>query len=554
MEPLWIILAAVAAAGGTFVFTRGQASKPLNTAELDKQLKERIEEIKKEKQDQLDEYKQELVSRIKEKEKDLEDTLEQRAKLKIEEQKLKLREDIAKEEEKIRSKSLELQLELNKKQEEITKKLEEINIQKAGLEEEKSGLLDRQSRVEEKEKTLDKEYKEKLEKASKLKQSDAQSLIMERAEEAVGQDLLSYQKKALESVKERVDEEARQLVLEAVQRCTSEVANEATITVVKLKNPEDKGKIIGKQGRNIQWLEKTLGVEIVIDDTPDAVTVSGFNSIRRHVAKRTLEMLLEDGRVHPGAIEDMYEKAKNNISTEITQAGHEAVESLGIIDFPEKLIRIIGRLKFRTSYGQNILKHSVEMARLAKLLATEMNEKFFTLPKQVDVDICIKGALLHDIGKALDEEGATKGDHVLLGQKVAETFNLDWRIVKCITAHHDESYEDKKNGLCLEAIIVDACDNISGARPGARKESVEAFYQRVESMEKIASETPGVKQAWVMKGSRELWVFFDTNNITPKQMHDLTRTIADRIQGEVRYPGEIKVLGLWEDRVIEYAN
>ena len=242
--------------------------------------------------------------------------------------------------------------------------------------------------------------------------------------------LLIYQKKALEHTRNTIDTEARELVLEAIQRCSSEVANEATITVVKLKNPEDKGKIIGKQGRNIQWLEKTLGVEIIIDDTPDAVTVSGFNSIRRHIAKRTLEMLLEDGRVHPGSIEDFYEKSKNSISNEITQAGHEVVESLGIIDFPEKLIRVLGRLKFRTSYGQNILKHSMEMARLAKLLATEVNEKFFKLADKVDVDICVKGALLHDIGKALDEEGATKGDHVLLGEKVAETFNLDWRMVK----------------------------------------------------------------------------------------------------------------------------
>lgn len=552
MELLWIVLTALVAGGGTFLYLQSQ-NKNKSFSPDSSDIARKIEEIKAEKQAQLDEYKKDLQERFREKEEEIEKTLEQRAQLKLEEQKLKLRETLAQEEESLRTKSLELQLELNKKQEDINHKMEELNSHKAALEAERSALLEKQAAVKEKEMRLDTEYRDKLERVAKFKQEEARKLLLQRAEEEIGVDLLEYQKKALESVKERVNMEARELVLEAIQRCSSEVANEATITVVKLKNPEDKGKIIGKQGRNIQWLEKTLGVEIIVDDTPDAVTVSGFNSVRRHIAKRTLEMLLIDGRVHPGSIEEMYEKAKNQISDEITEAGHEAVESLGIIDFPEKLIRILGRLKFRTSYGQNILKHSVEMARLARLLAVEMNEKFFKLPK-IDVDICVKGALLHDIGKALDEEGATKGDHVLLGAKVADTFGLDWRIKKCITSHHDESYEDEERGVCLEAIVVDACDNISGGRPGARKESLEAFYQRVEAMEKIANETPGVRQSWVMKGSRELWVFFDTQEISPAQMHRITKTIADRIQAEVRYPGEIKVLGLWEDRVVEYAN
>ena len=545
MDILYIVIAILVTGIGAYFLASKNTNKPMGSIMID--------ELKLQNQSQIADLKSDLEHRYKERESELQRNLEERVKLRIDTEHLKMREEIVQEEEKLRTQALHLQLELSKKQEELSAKILALDVEKEALASQKNAFDKQATEISEKEKTLDTEYQTKIEKVAKLKQSEAATQVMQRAEESMGLDLLEYQKKALETTRDTVNTQAREMVLEAIQRCSSEVANEATITIVKLKNPEDKGKIIGKQGRNIQWLEKTLGVEIVIDDTPDAVTVSGFNSVRRHVAKRTLEMLLEDGRVHPGSIEDMYERAKNQISNEIAEAGHEAVDSLGIIDFPEKLLRILGRLRFRTSYGQNILKHSVEMARLAKLLAMDMNEKFFNLPDKIDVDICVKGALLHDIGKALDEEGQTKGDHVLLGAKVADTFGLDWRLRKCITAHHDESYTDEYKGVCLEAIVVDACDNISGGRPGARKESVEAFYQRVEAMERIAKETNGVKQAWVMKGSRELWVFFDTYRISPAQMHKLTKTIADRIQTEVRYPGEIKIMGLWEDRVIEYA-
>jgi ribonuclease Y len=201
-----------------------------------------------------------------------------------------------------------------------------------------------------------------------------------------------------------------------------------------------------------------------------------------------------------------------------------------------------------------MLKHSVEMAKLAALLANEMNLKFPHRERPIDVSICVKGALLHDIGKAVDEESIPHGNHVEIGEKICDTFNLDWRIRKCISSHHDESYYDPEHGFCIEAAIVDACDNISGGRLGARKETAEAYYQRMEDLEKIAEGTPGVNKCWIMRGSRELWVFFDTEKIDALKMHELTRGIAKRIQTDIKYPGEIKVVGIWEDKIVEYAH
>jgi ribonucrease Y len=463
------------------------------------------------------------------------------------------------EEREMRKRMLDLQENIDKKESTLNDKLEKFEDEKKhvlSLKEEidsiKIRLVQKESEVALKETQQQEILESKLTEIAKLSKTEAKDQILESSRVEMGGELLEWQKKMLENAEEDAVNKAREIVALAVQRCSSEVANEFTITTVKLPDEDAKGKIIGRGGRNIQWLEKTLGIELVIDETPEVVTISGFNSIRRHIAKKTLEKLLEDGRIHPASIEEMYEKSKGEIAQEIAEAGQQAVNELGIYDFPAKLIRIIGRLKYRTSYGQNMLRHSVEMAKLAALLAKEMNVQF-PQRKPVDVDICIKGALLHDIGKAIDEETTPKGNHVDLGERVCETFGLDWRIRKCVSSHHDESYYDAEHGFCLEAALVDACDNISGGRMGARKETGEAYFQRMESLEKIGETTPGVTKSWIMRGSRELWVFFDTEKITPSQMHVATREIAKRIQTEVKYPGEIKIVGLWEDKIVEYA-
>jgi ribonuclease Y len=526
----------------------------------EKDFEEKLKEEIKQKEREIKQKYELLNKDLLKNKQEIKEKLEQENEIILNKLKLDLESEIAKEERMMRSRILDLQESLDKKESLLDSKLDKLEKQKEEIEKYKdelrnikSQLLIKKEEVEQKEAEVETILAKKLEEIASYTQERAKQEILSKTREELGNELIEYQRKMLLIAESEANAKAREIVSMAVQRCSSEVANEITITSIKLSSEEDKGKIIGKGGRNIQWLEKTLGVELIIDETPEVVTISGFSSVRRHIAKKTLEKLLADGRIHPSSIEDAYEKSKQEIAQEIAVAGEEAVNSLGIYDFPAKLTRLIGRLQYRTSYGQNMLKHSLEMAKLAGLLADEINQNFPTLNKPVDKMICIKGALLHDIGKAIDEEFSPKGDHVALGEKVCDMFNLDWRIRKCISSHHNEEYNDPEKGFCLEAVLVDACDNISGGRIGARKETAEAYFQRLESMEKIAKATPGVTKSWVMSGSRELWVFFDTENMTPAKMHLATRQIAKNIASQVTSPVKIKVTGFYEDRAVEYA-
>jgi ribonuclease Y len=299
-----------------------------------------------------------------------------------------------------------------------------------------------------------------------------------------------------------------------------------------------KGRIIGKEGRNIRTFETMMGVEILIDDAPDSVVISGFNSIRRQIAKLTLEKLLQDGRIHPARIEEAYEKSKQEVAEMIKQAGEEAVYELGITSFPPKLIQLIGRLKFRTSYGQNILKHSIEMAKLSALMAEELG---------ADTMVAKQGALLHDIGKALDQD--MEGTHVEIGRKIAEKFDLGPKILNAIVSHHgDEEYNS------IESIIIDAADNISGSRPGARKDTYENYVKRLQDLENIANSYEGVDKTYAIQAGRELRVFVRPEKIDDYSAHKLARDIANRLENELKYPGEIRVVVIRENRVVEYAR
>jgi len=512
--------------------------------------------------------KEESQAKLKEEIQQQKDRLSQKNELVISKMKLDLEKDLQQEEKILRTRMLDLEEEINKKEAQLDVKLKraedklgsleaekkELDAIKQKLRENKIKLQDKQKEVEEIEADLGNKLKIKLEEVAGLKQQEAQKRILDEAEESLGNDLLDLQRKIVTDAEERANIKAREIVAMAIQRCSSEVANEITITSIKLENDDDKGKIIGKQGRNIQWIEKTLGVELIIDETPNIVTISGFSSLRRNIAKKTLEKLLFDGRVHPSSIEENYEKARAEIANEIATVGEETVNDLGIYDFPAKLVRLIGRMQYRTSYGQNMLKHSIEMAKLAGLLADEMNENFPHSRNQVDRMICVKGALLHDIGKAIDEETNPKGDHVELGEKICDMFGLDWRIKRCISSHHNENYYDKEHGFCIEAVLVDACDNISGGRPGARKETLEAYFQRLYGMEKIAKAAPGVTEAWVMRGSREIWTFFDTEKVTPVKMHRINRQIAKDISNSITAPFKIKVVGFFEDRAVDFTS
>ena len=526
------------------------SDKKYSQEELEGELKKITSKFSTESDSKIAEYKASLGSENQEKNE-----------LIISRLKLELQEQMKKDEKEMRQRILDLQENVDRKEGILDEKLEKNEIEREKIEKTKDelrnikqDLLAKRDEVNQKDKEIEQKFIQKLEEVTKLNFEEAKQRVVLEAREKMGHELIDYQHKILENAEDDANQKAREIVAMAIQRCSSEVANEFTITTVRLNSEEDKGKIIGKQGRNIQWLEKTLGVEFVIDETPEIVTISGFSSIRRHIAKKTLEKLLADGRIHPSSIEEMCEKSKSELSQEIAEAGEWAVNELGIYDFPAKLVRMIGRLKFRTSYGQNMIKHSVEMAKLAGLLADELNAAFPSLSRPIDKMICIKGALLHDIGKAVDEEMTPKGNHVDLGEKICDMFGLDWRIKKCVSSHHNEEYKDPEKGFCVEAVLVDACDNISGGRIGARKETAEAYFQRMESLERVASNVKGVTKSWIMRGSKEMWVFFDPEQISLAKMNETTRKIATDIGSSVNSPVKIKVIGFYDKRIIEYAG
>ncbi len=421
-----------------------------------------------------------------------------------------------------------------KKEADLETKSNNLDLQRADLEKKKEEITKLQEEM--------REFKQKqitrLEEISAMSRDEAKKLILETMEKALKEEMVALQRKIVANAREEADKKAKEIVAHAIERCASEVTAETTTTIVQIPNEEMKGRIIGKEGRNIRTFEQMMGVEILIDDSPDTVVISGFNSIRRQIAKLTLEKLLQDGRIHPARIEEAYEKSKQEVGEMIKLAGEEAVYELGITSFPPKLIQLIGRLRFRTSYGQNILRHSIEMAKLSALMAEELG---------ADVMISKQGALLHDIGKALDQD--MEGTHVEIGKKIAEKFNLNEKIINAITSHHgDTEYTG------IESAIIDAADNISGARPGARKDTYENYVKRLEDLENIANSYEGVEKTYAIQAGREIRVFVKPDKIDDFAAHRLARDIANRFENELKYPGEIKVNVIRETRVVEYAR
>ncbi len=433
-------------------------------------------------------------------------------------------------------------------EERIDRKEKELDVKSAQLEKHKLDMEAKKEeihKVQEEIKEMRTKQVQNLEKIAGMTREEAAKVLLDNAEKTVKEEMLQLHKKLVAQAHENAERDARTIVAQAIERVASDVTSETTTTTVQIPNEEMKGRIIGKEGRNIRAFEQMMGVEILIDDSPDTVVISGFNSIRRHIAKLTLEKLLADGRIHPARIEEAYEKSKAEINEQIKQAGEQAVYELGITSFPPKLVHLIGRLLFRTSYGQNILRHSIEMAKLAALIAEELN---------ADVQIAKQGALLHDIGKALDQD--LEGTHVEIGRKIAEKFSLDKRVVEAITSHHADTDVSGKSeaATSVEAIIVDACDNISGARPGARKDSLENYIKRLTDLENIANSYEGVEKTYAIQGGREIRVFVKPERLDDLGCQKLAREIANRLENELKFPGEIKVHVIRETRVIEYAR
>ncbi|MCD6097140.1 ribonuclease Y [bacterium] len=452
---------------------------------------------------------------------------------KANEEALSIIEEAKAEEKKRRQELQTLADKLDQRQSLFEKKLLKLDEDKEKIEKEKEKI----EKAKEKIKALYEEAKKKLEEVAGLSAEEAKQELFKKIEQEQEREILDRIRKLEKQGAEQIEKKAKQLITEVVERCSSSHVADITTSSVSLPSDEIKGRIIGREGRNIRALEAATGAEIIVDDTPLAVFVSAFSPLRRELAKRTLEKLILDGRIQPARIERVVESVKQELSAEIKKAGEEAVYNLGIVGLDPKLVQLIGRLKFRTSYGQNVLVHSIEVANLAYLLAQELG---------ADANVCKKAGLLHDIGKALDQE--VEGTHPEIGKEIAEKYNLPEEIIVPIATHH----QDKPP--TLEAVIVKVADAISGARPGARRESYEEYLKRLDELEKIASSFEGVEKSYAIEAGRELRVFVKPEEISDLQALEVAKKIAKRIEEDLTYPGEIRVTVIRENRIIEYAR
>ena len=408
------------------------------------------------------------------------------------------------------------------------------------LQEKQQKLYDKANQVEKVKAEIQKikdDHLAKLEEISGLTKEEAKKFLLDRTEKIIKEELVIRIGKLERESSDVLDVKAKELLSLAIERCASSHATEITTTTITIPSDEMKGRIIGREGRNIKTIEQLTGTEIIIDDTPEAITVSGFSPIRRHVAKKALEKLILDGRIHPGRIEEAVEQAKKELAMDIKKAGEDAVYELGVAGFDPKLVQILGRLKYRTSFGQNALQHSLEVAHLSALLAEELG---------ANVSVAKKAGLLHDIGKAVDHE--VTGTHPEIGRDIAKKFNIPEEIIIPIATHHDDMPPT------LEAIIVKVADAISGARLGARKDTYEHYLQRLEDLEKVASSFDGVEKTYAIQAGREIRVFVTPDKIDDLGALKLAQEIAKKIEEELKYPGEIKVNVIREKRVVEYAR
>jgi ribonuclease Y len=416
----------------------------------------------------------------------------------------------------------------------LDKKLSDFELERKEFQEKVSKLKKIKENLEElKEKSF-----ENLERISRLSKKEAKSELMKKIEKEYQKEIINKMRKLEEGGQKKFEKRTKEILATAMQKYALDQAQEITTNTVPLPNEDIKGRIIGKEGRNIRTLERLTGVELIIDETPEMVVISGFEPIRRQIAKLALERLITDGRIQPARIEKEIERAKSEIANLIKEAGESACYDTGVLGLDPKIIQLLGRLRFRTSYGQNVLLHSIEVAHLAGALAAEIG---------ANVSICKKAGFLHDIGKAVDQQ--IEGSHVDIGIKILEKFGIEKEVIDAMKSHHDEYPAES-----IEAILVQVADQISGARPGARKDTLEKYLKRLTELENIATAFSGVEKAYAIQAGREIRVFVKPEEIDDFTAKKLAQAIARRIEEELKYPGEIKVNVIRESRVIEYAK
>ena len=454
--------------------------------------------------------------------------------LEIKEESIKNKNELERESKERRSELQRYEKRVLSKEEALDKRSEAIEKREASFTAKEEQLKQREKKVDE----LSQQRVQELERISGLTSEQAKEYLLKTVEEDVKHDTAKMIKEMEAQAKEEADKKAKECVVTAIQRCAADHVAETTISVVQLPNDEMKGRIIGREGRNIRTLETLTGVELIIDDTPEAVVLSGFDPIRREVARIALEKLIVDGRIHPARIEEMVEKAQKEVDSMIREEGESAALEVGVHGIHPELIKLLGRMKFRTSYGQNALKHSIEVAQLSGLLAGEIG---------LDVRVAKRAGLLHDIGKSIDHD--VEGSHIQIGVDLCRKYKESATVINAVEAHHGDVEPES-----LIACVVQAADTISAARPGARRETLETYTNRLKQLEDIANQFKGVEKSFAIQAGREIRIMVVPEPVSDADMVLLARDIAKQVEFELEYPGQIKVNVIRESRVTDYAK
>ena len=461
--------------------------------------------------------------------------------LELKEEQLKMKQDFEKEMKEKKEEAREFEERMQQRENNIDRRDQYLQERENLLSEKENGIIKRQKELqslEDKKNELIKEELEKLEKISGLTKEQAKKNIMAIVEETMTKEIAAYIKDKEAEAKLDVDKKAKEMLISSMQKYSSDVTNEVTVSVINLPNDDMKGRLIGREGRNIRTIEAVTGVDLIIDDTPEAIVISSFDPLRREIAKVTIESLIKDGRIHPGRIEELYDKTCEEFKQTIREKGEEAVFKLGLGKVDPELIELIGKLYFRTSYGQNVLQHSVEVANLCGIMAGEIGE---------NVTLAKRAGLLHDIGKAIDFE--VEGSHVDIGANIAKKYNEDKVVINAIMSHHGDT---APTSIISELVAI--ADSISAARPGARNDSLENYVKRLQDLEQVANDFDGIEKSYAVQAGRELRVIVKPEEVDELTSVKLARDIKNKIEDKLQYPGTIKVVLIRETRVIEEAK